>query len=255
MRKAVLLLFFFSLNSWSFDQDKLVDNFLKLGGSEEAITQALCFYKKYLNTNFKKKISGRYRGKTSITNRKFIAVQDLTKPSNEKRFFLINLKTSEVKAYYAAHGAGNRNEYFNRAMWAEYFSNKPGSNLTPRGFFISAERVASSLAWKWHMKLDGIEAGTNDNSRDRTIVFHSGVASYDQNEIRVSRGVSSSTESYPELVNSYGAQYMSNGCTMLSKYHTEEIYQKTGAGTLFYNFTEAEKRAGLNYCGPRKLVR
>lgn len=255
MKKVILLLLFFSFHSWSFDQKKITENFVKLGGSEEAITQALCFYSKYKGQKFKKKIRGKLTSKTSITNKKFIVVQDLTMPSKMKRLFLVNLRTSEVLAYYAAHGSGNIGEVTNNTMWAEFFSNRSGSNLTPRGFFISGERVVSTLAWKWHMKLDGIEIGLNDNSRDRAIVFHSGVASYDENEIRVSKGVASSREENPVLVDRFGAQFMSNGCTMVSKYHSEDIYEKTKAGTLFYNFTEAEKKEGTMYCGSHNLVR
>ncbi|EQC50332.1 L,D-transpeptidase catalytic domain protein [Bacteriovorax sp. BSW11_IV] len=255
MKIALLLLTFISYQSIAFNEYEITENFKKLGGDEDAIAQALCFYSRYEGKKFKRKIGGKIKGSTKITNDNYIAIVDLTKPSFLKRFFLVNLKSSEVKVYNAAHGSGNFNGTFNLPANAKYFSNTHGSNLTPRGFMISGERVVSRLGWKWHMKLDGVEQGVNDNSRDRAIVYHAGVASYDSNEIRVREGVASSNEDEPILRDKDGAQFMSNGCTMVAKAHSEEIYSLTKSGTLFYNFTPYEKEQGIYYCGGEKLLR
>lgn len=257
MKTITLLLTLLSLQSFAFSEYEITENFTKLGGDEDAIAQALCFYSRYQGKKFKRKIDGKVRrtGKTRITNRDYIAIADLTKTSDFKRFFLVNLKTSEVRAYYSTHGSGNEDDIFNEPLFAEYFSNEHNSNLTPRGFHISGERIASSRGWKWHMKLDGVEAGVNDNSRDRTVVFHSGVASYDSNIIKVRPGIASSNDEDPVLRDRLGAQAMSNGCTTVSKEHSEQIYAATGEGTLFYNFTPYEKEQGAYYCGSERLLR
>lgn len=255
MKIALLLLTFISFQSMAFNEYEITENFKKLGGDEDAIAQALCFYSRYEGKKFKRKIGGKIKGSTKITNKKYIAIVDHTKTSNLKRFFLVNLESSEVRAYYAAHGSGNFPGTFNLPAKAQHFSNTHGSNLTPRGFMISGERMASTLGWKWHMKLDGVEVGVNDNSRDRAIVFHPGVASYDGNEIRVREGIASSNEDIPVLMDNKGAQFMSNGCTMVAKAHSEEIYSLTKSGTLYYNFTPFEKEQGIYYCGSDKLLR
>lgn len=229
--------------------EKLKENIEKLGGSGEAITQALCFYEKNLNTKFKKKVKSKFTDDIQIKNHQYILVQDFTLPSAVHRLFLVNLKTNEIQGFYSAHGSGNLESVYNYPMWAEHFSNTYGSNLTPRGFLLTGERNKSQMGWRWVVRLDGLEKGLNDNSRDRAIVFHPGVGSKNWNDERVRSGMSSSNENSPITDDDKGFQYMSNGCTMVSKHHAEYIYEKIAEPTLLYNFTSAEKELGETYCG------
>lgn len=255
MKKLLLILL--SLNSLAsnLNSEAIIENATKLGASSEAISQALCFYNKHAGkTKFYKKIQGKLTSSTKISNQEYMVVQDFTKTSRTQRLYLINLKTNEVISYYSAHGSGNLSTKFNWPVFAEYFSNENGSNLTPQGFMISGERANSRRGWKWTMKFDGIEIGLNDNSRDREIVFHPGVGSTDWEDDRVDEGYTSSSDMIDTSGVGLGFLYMSSGCTMVSKYHAEEIYSKTKNGTLFYNFTQELKDKGEDYCGSEKYL-
>lgn len=251
----ILLPLLLSLKILALDSSLITENAVKLGASSEAISQALCFHQEHFNkTKFQKKINGKLTSSTKITNDNYLVVQDFTQSSREQRFYLLNLKTNEVKSYYSAHGSGNISTKFNWPLWAEYFSNENGSNLTPQGFMISGERVISKRGWKWTMKFDGVEIGLNDNSRDREIVFHPGVGSTDWEDERVDQGYTSSNDMVDTSGLGLGFLYMSKGCTMVSKHHAEELYTLTKKGTLFYNFSQELKDKGSEYCGSNNYL-
>ena len=248
--------------------NKLLINFTKLGGTPKALKQALCFFNKHSNSKFYKKINGKLdkNVKTQIDNKDFIVIQDFTLPSNQKRFFLLNLITNEIKVYYSSTGYGVENGYgINMESHSKNFSNAKGSYLTPRGFLISAERHnGSSYAWKWHMKYDGVQKNLNDNSRDRLIVYHQGVKSDNFENKIVPKGFASSTDLSPilritnskgeEVSKYYNPQMYSNGCTTVSSEHVDEIYEKTKGRSLTYNFTQHENELGEDYCGDDSMV-
>ena len=239
-------------------EEELQKNFEKLGGDPLSLKQAKCFLEKNKNTKFKKKINGKYSSSTEIKNQDYMVIQDFNQPSSKKRLFLLNLKTGHVKTFFSAHGMGTKDGIKNSALKAEHFSNEKGSNLTPRGFMVSAERVNGlSSGWKWHMKFDGLEKGINDNARDRLVVFHQGVSKDGKRKI-VWEGKAESNEQDPHLYQrsrSTGRKYekwaqgMTWGCTSVASEHVDEVYEKTKGGALFYNYTSAEKSSGENYCG------
>lgn len=248
----------------SSDRQELFKNFKKLGGDPIAFKQALCFFDENKDQKFQKKIGGKYKGSTQINNKKYMVIQDFNQPSSKKRLLLLNLETNEVQAFYSAHGMGTPDRPWNPkndSLTVKNFSNKRGSNLTPRGFFITGERQASSLAWKWHMKLDGVQRDINDNARDRTVVFHQGVRSKDWNERLVWPGRASSNDESPELYDKYengrdklySAQNMTWGCTAVAREYAEEIYEKTKGGSVYYNYSPKEKELGADYCGDKLL--
>jgi len=248
----------------SSERRELFKNFKKLGGDPIAFKQALCFFDENKDTKFQKKIKGKYKGSTQIKNKKYMVIQDFNQPSSKKRLLLLNLETNSVEAFYSAHGVGTPDRPWNPkndSLTVKNFSNKNGSNLTPRGFFITGERQTSSKAWKWHMKLDGVQRDVNDNARDRTVVFHQGVRSKNWNERLVWPGRSSSDEESPELYDKYEngrdriykAQNMTWGCTAVAREYAEEIYDKTKGGAVYYNYSPKEKELGGGYCGDNLL--
>ncbi|WP_127715915.1 murein L,D-transpeptidase catalytic domain-containing protein [Halobacteriovorax sp. HLS] len=245
-------------------ENRLRKNLLHLGGDSKSLTQALCFFNKHKDSTFQKKINGTYSGSTSINNKDYMVIQDFNLPSSKKRLFLLNMKTGEVETYFSAHGMGTKNGMNNSALNAQYFSNKSGTNLTPRGFMVSAERRDGlSSGWKWHMKFDGLEKDKNDNSRDRLVVFHQGVSKDGQRKI-VWEGKANSNEQDPHLFQrsksgsrkyENWAQGMTWGCTAVASEHAEEVYEKTKGGALFYNYTDHEKNASYDYCGEKPLTK
>ena len=238
-------------------QDTIKDNFTRLGGTPVAIEQALCFMNTHGDKNFQKKINGTHQGRTQIRNKDYMVVQDFTLSSGQKRFFLINMTTGEIETMFSSHGMGNQDGTHNGLYVPEHFSNQPGTNLSPRGFMVSGERAPSSQGWKWHMKFDGLQENINDNSRDRLVVFHPGV-SRDGTRRLTYPGRATSNDAEPVLHTWSETsnreiegipQNMTWGCTSVASEYAEDVYDKTKNGALFYNFTQAEKDAGPEYCG------
>jgi hypothetical protein len=245
-------------------RENLERNFAHLGGDPTSLKQALCFFDKYKGKSFSKKINKKYQGTTKIKNEDYMVIQDFNQPSSKKRLFLLNLKTGHVKTFFSAHGMGTKEGPNNSALMATNFSNAPGTNLSPRGFMVSAERIDGlASGWKWHMKFDGLEKNKNDNSRDRLVVFHQGVSKSGKNR-SVWEGSANSDQIDPHLYQrskSSGkpyttwAQGMTWGCTAVAPEHADEVYEKTKGGALFYNYTDQEKNAGDSYCGSDPLVK
>ncbi|MCK4544118.1 murein L,D-transpeptidase catalytic domain family protein [candidate division WOR-3 bacterium] len=94
-----------------------------------------------------------------------IAIIDYSKSSQEKRFYVIDLKNI-ILLYHClvAHGKNSGNIYANK------FSNRENSKMSCNGFFISGETFIGKHGYS--LKLDGIEKNINDNARKRGIIIH-----------------------------------------------------------------------------------
>ncbi|MGP8216437.1 MAG: murein L,D-transpeptidase catalytic domain family protein [Bacteroidia bacterium] len=91
---------------------------------------------------------------------------DMSLPSNEKRWFVVDLHSMKtVYKTYVAHGKGS-----GEGKLATCFSDKPGSCCTALGIYkIAGSYIGShGLAYL----LDGLEE-TNKNAMSRNIVIHS----------------------------------------------------------------------------------
>ncbi len=90
---------------------------------------------------------------------------DYRKPSNEKRFFVLDLKKKKLLfKSLVAHGR-NSGERF-----ACSFSNRPGSYKSCLGFFITGEPYSNKHGYS--LNIHGIEPGINDKAQQRRIVIH-----------------------------------------------------------------------------------
>lgn len=100
-----------------------------------------------------------------LENDSLITIIDYSKPSNVNRMFVIDLKNKKIlESSLVAHGQ-NTGE-----IYANSFSNSPNSHKSCLGFFLTAETYIGRNGYS--LRLDGIEQGINDNSRDRAIVIH-----------------------------------------------------------------------------------
>lgn len=101
----------------------------------------------------------------------FIAIADYTKLASQKRLFIINLHTGEVKKYLVAHGinSGAKGD----RVWNA--SNTAGSYQTPTGFFKVGHKAGVTSKKYNYLGLDGLE-WKNKNARKRQIILHT--ASY-----------------------------------------------------------------------------
>lgn len=96
---------------------------------------------------------------------RLLVLIDYTKPSTEKRFYIIDLWQKRILlSSHVAHGRASG------ANYAVSFSNKPGSNKSSVGFFRTGETYYGKNGYS--LMLDGLEKGINDKARERSIVLH-----------------------------------------------------------------------------------
>lgn len=109
----------------------------------------------------------------TIKNRNILTIIDFNLPSNVERMWVIDMVKGRVLYNcLVAHGK-NSGELF-----AEKFSNKPGSFTSSLGFYLT-EKVYTGRHGT-SLYLDGLEEGINNNARKRAIVIHSAdYVSYD----------------------------------------------------------------------------
>jgi len=103
------------------------------------------------------------------SNEKIVTIIDFSKPSTEKRLFILDLENQELLYHtFVAHG---KNTGVNMAT---KFSNSKGSNQSSLGLYRTGESYQGKHGYS--LRLDGLEKGFNDNARSRAVVMHS--ASY-----------------------------------------------------------------------------
>jgi hypothetical protein len=150
-----------------------------------------------------------------LTNKKLLSIIDYSKPSTEKRFFIIDVENKKL-LYHTLVAHGKRSGYVN----ATKFSNRIGSNKSSLGFF----RTGNSYYGKrgYSLQLEGLEKGINDNVRKRGIVIHG--ARY-VNE---------------RFVNGNGVIGRSWGCPSVSLKIAREIIDLLKGGSLLYIYADDE---------------
>jgi len=100
-----------------------------------------------------------------LTSKSLIAVIDYSRPSTERRLWIIDINTREVLMNeYVAHGFRSGGVYPTR------FSNRYGSKQSSLGTFITENAYYGVRGLS--LRLKGVEPGINDRARDRGIVLH-----------------------------------------------------------------------------------
>lgn len=94
-----------------------------------------------------------------------ISIVDFSQPSTNKRMYVIDLANYELLYNtWVAHGMRS-----GKTM-ANVFSNKPSSNKSSLGFYVTGEAYQGSNGYS--LKLQGVEKGINDFAYRRAIVIH-----------------------------------------------------------------------------------
>jgi hypothetical protein len=133
------------------DEYTLMD-LAKSGLSKEAFELALKGYNNLLR-------------KRMIRNKNVITVVDFSKPSDQKRFFVIDLKRKKLMfESLVAHGRNSGLEY------ATSFSNDIDSHKSSLGFYVTLKTYSGDHGYA--LKLKGCEKGFNDHAYERDIVVH-----------------------------------------------------------------------------------
>ncbi|MFO0665880.1 MAG: murein L,D-transpeptidase catalytic domain family protein [Polyangiaceae bacterium] len=103
------------------------------------------------------------------TEKLIYAVTDYALPSDKKREWVVDLRTSEVLWHlYVAHGENTSKK--SDPNLSATFSNIEGSHQSSLGMMRSAETYTGDFGYSF--RLDGLEPGYNDLVRPRDIVVH-----------------------------------------------------------------------------------
>jgi hypothetical protein len=188
----------------------LYDLFKKAGVPEGALQRTF----EFLDLNQNKTINVRADGEMiakNIAKKNYTVIVDFTRPSSEKRFFLLNLVTGQVEKYYVAHGV---NTGLNESL---YFANIIDSHKSSLGFYLTGSKYEGSNGES--VRLFGLEK-SNSLAFERSIVLHS--ASY------VSL----------DYLEKYGRLGHSWGCFVVSEGIIEKLSKILQDGAIIYAYHE-----------------
>ncbi|MGZ3772210.1 MAG: murein L,D-transpeptidase catalytic domain family protein [Pseudobdellovibrionaceae bacterium] len=172
MKSVLCLLTMLLITSQSFAEswfDKkingkyLYDLFAEAAVPKTAIDRTFEFLDLNENKEFKVKISDNDYKTAKISNKKYGVIIDFSKPSSERRLFLLNFETGAVEKYFVAHGVNTGQDL------ATSFSNKTDSKKTSLGFYLTGSTYVGSHGES--LTLHGLEK-SNDNAFERAIVMH-----------------------------------------------------------------------------------
>lgn len=156
------------------------------------------------------------KNKQSIKNGDVLTVVDFSKPSTEKRMFVIDLANEKVLFNtYVAHGMNSGKEFANQ------FSNRPESFQSSLGFYETLSTYNGKHGYS--LKLAGLERGINDKAEERAIVMHA--APY------VSEG----------FISSKGFLGRSWGCPAVPQALNKPIIDKIKNGSCLFIYSDNQK--------------
>lgn len=155
-----------------------------------------------------------YKYHVKLADKPYLTIIDYSKPSNERRFFLIDTdKARLLYRTYVSHGINSG------TLYATEFSNTINSRKTSLGAF----KVANAYHGKHglSLRLDGYSE-TNSNARERAIVLHG--ADY----------------AAPSVISKIGMLGRSWGCPAIPRHLTETVVNllKNG-GTIYAHSTSS----------------
>nr|WP_237485502.1 murein L,D-transpeptidase catalytic domain family protein [Vibrio hippocampi] len=146
---------------------------------------------------------------TSGKAKPILTIIDYSKPSTEKRFYVIDMKKGAlIYNTYVAHGVNSGQKT------ATKFSNVVDSKKTSLGTFLTDSTYYGSKGYS--LRLDGLSSGKNDNARKRYIVVH---------------GADYADE---EFLQKNGYLGRSWGCPALPQAQTREIIDTIKGGSVIY---------------------
>lgn len=145
-----------------------------------------------------------------IAHRDTIAVVDFALASHQPRLHLVDLLGGTTSTLLVAHGRGSDP---GNTGWLERFSNRPGSNASSSGCFLTGETYQGKHGLS--RKLIGLDP-ENDAAQQRAIVIHA--ADY------VSR----------EMARDQGRIGRSQGCFAVSQEDLARVLARLGQGRLLF---------------------
>lgn len=103
--------------------------------------------------------------KKGVTNSRLLTIVDYSKPSSERRLWVIDLNNKKILLNtWVAHGRNSGNANSNT------FSNSPSSYKSSIGVFVTGDTYSGKHGNS--LRVQGLEPGFNDKVYSRSIVFH-----------------------------------------------------------------------------------
>ncbi|RDI46077.1 murein L,D-transpeptidase catalytic domain family protein [Aquicella lusitana] len=151
-----------------------------------------------------------------IENPTILTIIDFSKPSNEKRLWVIDLKTNKVLMnIYTTQGKNSG------LLYATSFSNTPSSDQTSLGVYKTLDVYEGKHGPS--LRLQGLEKGINDKAYQRSIVIHP--ADY----------------ATPQYVKSNKRAGRSWGCFAIDPAVSNKLIDITKNGTVVFAYAPQEK--------------
>jgi hypothetical protein len=167
-----------------------------VGLSKEALKYAFNGYQSLLKSGL-------------VSKKDTIVICDFSQPSNQKRFYIIDLLNAEfIFNTYVAHGAKSGKET------AGSFSNKVNSHKSSLGFYVTEGTYYGKNGLS--LRIKGLEKGFNNNAEKRGVVVH---------------GSSYVGEDYLEDNAILGRSW---GCPAVPESESEDIISLIKGGTCFF---------------------
>ncbi|OGT26648.1 MAG: hypothetical protein A3I77_07410 [Gammaproteobacteria bacterium RIFCSPLOWO2_02_FULL_42_14] len=153
----------------------------------------------------------------AVRNNNVLTIVDFSKPSYQRRLWVINLETRRVlMKTYVAQGRNSG------AVYATRFSNQPGSRESSLGIFTTGDEYSGAHGKS--MRLNGLEAGINNNAYTREIVVHP--APYVT----------------PQFIKQTGYAGRSWGCFALNPARIDQFMRLTHGGSVLFAYAAPEKQ-------------
>jgi len=159
-----------------------------------------------------------------IRNSRVLTIIDFTKPSSQKRLFIVDVENAQLLFNtYVAHGRNTGEAY------AKRFSNTPESFQSSLGFYLTTGTYMGKNGFS--MQLEGMENGINDKADERAIVMHG--APY------VSEG----------FIRSRGYLGRSHGCPAVPETLNKPIIEKIKNGSCLFIYSN-----DMSYINRSKII-
>ncbi|NTU57411.1 MAG: murein L,D-transpeptidase catalytic domain family protein [Chlorobiaceae bacterium] len=152
-----------------------------------------------------------------------VTLIDFDRPSVNERFYIIDIVKGKIlHSALVAHGKGSGENVATR------FSNKPGSNKSSVGFYLTENTYIGKNGYS--LVLKGLDHGINDKAANRSIVIH---------------GADYVSEDY---IRRHGRLGRSQGCPALSMESYQQVIDLIKEGTclfIYHNGRDYASRSGV----------
>ena len=139
-----------------------------------------------------------------------MGIVDFSKPSNEERFYVVNLQSGEVEAHRVAHGRGSDPDH---SGFVERFSNDFGSYASSNGAYLTGDYYDGKYGLS--MKVRGLD-WSNYNAEPRAIVIHNAWYAED------------------DMIPLHGMLGRSEGCFAMSRTSQYQVMRRLAGGRMIY---------------------